>query len=190
MNTIQTILAALATGAAETAGGDADPALARAYADLKSLVLRQFGDNARAARALEDYAEDAETYERPLAKALIEAKADQNEAILAAARSLLQMEAPRAFDVVREIGEREVVRTSDRFTRRAEGVAELKAQAESESRQRMEQYWDAEFKRRAEVAERRAKQQKQERQMLIGVAIVAAAILVTFIAIMIITSAR
>ncbi len=184
MDPVQVILAALNAGRSAS-----DPAAARAYSELKVLILNTFADNARAIRALEDYGEDPETYERPLAKALREAGADQSGELLAAAGRLLQRDDPQHFDVLRQIAERETIRTSDRFTRMAEGVPGLKAQAEAASRERMEQYWSEEFKRSRELAERQARQQQQERRMLIGVVTIAIIIVLVFIAIAIISRA-
>jgi len=188
MNPIQLILAALRAGATESASGNADPTITRAYSELKALVLSRFNDNARALRALEDYAEDPETYERPLAKALLDAKAGESEDILSAAGRLLQIEQPQEFDVLRQIAAREEIRTSDRFTRMAQGKAEMKAQEEATSRQRMDQYWDEEFKRREALAERQVKQKRLERRLLIGVVTIAIVIIIAFIAIMVIAS--
>ena len=184
MDPIQVILAALNAGR-----NAADPAVARAHTELKVLILNTFADNARALRALEDYSEDPETYERPLAKALREAGADKSGELLAAAGRLLQLGDPQHFDVLRQIAEREKMRTGDRFTRMAERVPALKAEAEAASRQRMEQYWDEEFKRRQEVAERQARQQAHERRMLIGVVAIAIIIILVFIAIAIFSRA-
>lgn len=188
MDSIQIILAALRTGASESARGN--PEMARSFDELKTLVMSQFGGSAKAARALEDFAGDPETYERPLAKALSEAGADRSDDILAAARRLLQIEQPPDFDVLRQIGAREEIRTGDRFTRMAENVSELKAQQEAASRERMEQYWEAEHRRRAEIAERQARQKQQERRMLIGVLILAVVIVAVFIAILIVTAGQ
>ncbi len=188
MDSIQIILAALRAGASESARGN--PEMARSCDELKTLVTSQFGGNTKAARALEDFAGDPETYERPLAKALSETGADRSDGILAAARRLLQIDQPPDFDVLRQIGAREEIRTSDRFTRMAESVSDLKAQQEAASRQRMEQYWEAEYRRRAEIAERQARQKRQERQLLIGVLILAVVIVAVFIAILIATASR
>ncbi|HLF26740.1 MAG TPA: hypothetical protein VJG32_10410 [Anaerolineae bacterium] len=185
MDYIQIILAALATGAMESAKR---PEVARAYDELRARVLQQFGDNARAVRALEDHAEDPEVYERPLAKALTETGADQREEIRNAAERLMQLAGAQAFDVLKEIGAREAIRTGDRFTRMAQNVPELKAQAEAASHERMEQYWQAEFERRAALAERQAKQMRRERQVLIGAVLLAVLIIAVFLAITLITA--
>jgi hypothetical protein len=188
MDSIQIILAALRTGVDESARGN--PEIARSFDELKALVVSHFGDNAKAVRALEDFAGDPETYERPLAKALSESGADRSDDVLAAARRLLQIDLPPDFDVLRQIGAREEIRTGDRFTRMAESVSGLKAQQEATSRQRMEEYWEAEYRRRAEVAERLTRQKRQERQLLIGVLILAVVIVAVFIAISIATAGR
>jgi len=189
MEPVQAILAALELGAAATSEVDAaHPATARAYAELKTLLLDAFGEDARARRALEDHAEDPDTYQRPLMKALIETGAAGDTDVIAAADRLLQLKQPAEFDVLRQIMEREDMRTSDRFTRMAQGVSDLKMQEEAASHQRMDRYWEAEFKRRETIAEQQARQKRQERRMLIGVVLIATIIVVVFIVLIVVSA--
>jgi hypothetical protein len=189
MEPVQAILAALELGAAATSAvDDAHPATARAYAELKTLILSAFGENARARRALEDHAEDPDTYQRPLAKALIETGAARDADVLASADRLLQLKQPAEFDVLRQIAEREEARTGDRFTRMARGVGELKTLEETASRRRMDRYWEEEFERRETLAERRTRQKRQERRMLIGVVLIGAIIVVVFLVLIIVSA--
>ncbi|HEY4689681.1 MAG TPA: hypothetical protein VIK33_10245 [Anaerolineae bacterium] len=183
MDPIQIILSALQVGSRSQA-----PSISQVYAELKVLVLNAFGENVRARRAFEDFLEDPDTYERPLAKALTETGADKNEAILRTAGRLLQHESPGEFDVLQQIAEREKNRTGDRFTRQAQSIAGVKAQEEAASRQRMEQYWEAETQRRAEIAERQARTLAQQRRMLIGVIAIGVVVVIVFIAVMIVAS--
>ena len=176
MDKIQIILAALVAGRANVE-------LANAYADLVGRVRRAFGDNPKALRALEDYAEDPDTYERPLAKALVDARVDQNAEIVAAAQALLQTGQPQPGNVLGEIGARERIRTSDRFTRRAEGIADVKAQDAAAAQQRMDRLWEQERERQAQIAARQATQKQQERQLIINVLIVAGVIFVILVAV-------
>lgn len=184
MDKIRIILAALAAGSAKSAGR-ASAERAHAYADLADQVRRAFGDNPKAVRALEDYAEDPDTYERPLAKALIDARIDRNDEIVAAAQALLQIDRPQPGSVLEEVAARERIRTSDRFTRRAESIVDVKAQDTAASQQRLERLWEQERERQADIAARQAKQKQQERQLITNVLIVAGVIflILVFVAI-------
>jgi len=183
MDSVQTILTALKAGS-----GGADPEMSRAHDELCALVRNAFADNSRALRALEDFLDDPETYERPLAKALSETGVDKNPDIGAAAARVLQLQPWRLKDLVDRIVEREQIRTGDRFTRMAEGISDLKAQEETASHQRMERFWEEEHRRREAIAERQARLWKQQRQMVIGVAAIGIVILVVFIVILIVTA--
>ncbi len=188
MEPVQAIVTALELGAAATDVANAHPATARAYAELKNLILAAFGEDARARRALEDHAEDPDTYQRPLVKALMETGAARNADVIAAADRLLQIRQPQGFDVLRQIAAREEARTGDRFTRMAQGVSDLKTQEEAASRQRMDRYWDQEFKRRETIAAQQARQKQQERRMLIGVIAIAAIIVVVFLVLVVVSA--
>ncbi len=175
MDNIRIILAALAAGATQSAGG--------ASADLGDRVRRAFGDSPKALRALEDYLEDPDTYERPLAKALVDARIDQNDEIIAAAQAALQIDQPQPGSVLDTVAARERIRTSDRFTRRAEGIADVKAEDAAASQQRMGRLWEQERQRQAALAERQARKEQRERQLLINVLIVAGVIFVILVVI-------
>ncbi len=85
------IVTALATGAAKGVGEGASTAVADAYRGLKAMVARRFGANAPAEVVLAQYESDSRTWQLPLAKLLVEAGADRDEQILAAARWLLEL---------------------------------------------------------------------------------------------------
>ena len=91
MEPVALILGALAGGTASGVGQTATKAVQDAYEALKSAILRRFGDRPRGVQALEDHAEDAETYEKPLAKQLRESGADTDPQIIAAAKELLRL---------------------------------------------------------------------------------------------------
>lgn len=183
MDSNQIVLMALVAGR-----NTSDPQVEKAFAALKNRLLRAFGDNPKARRALDDFCDDPATYERPLAKALLETGAGQDDDVQDLAAQLLQRDDTQPPDILRQIAERESVRTGDRFTRRAHSIAGLKAQEEAASRQRMDRYWDEEFERRDVLAAQKAKQQQQERRMLIGVLSIAAVIVIVFLVIIVVTS--
>ncbi|MDJ1180578.1 hypothetical protein PJF56_17090 [Roseofilum sp. BLCC_M91] len=85
MEPLSLIMAALVAGAAKAAG-DAAP---DAYQGLKALIKRKFGGEPKAEMVLEEHESDPETYEAPLKKKLLEAGADRDQEILAAAQKLL-----------------------------------------------------------------------------------------------------
>jgi len=176
------ILTALEVGA-----GGREPAVAQAFDELAAKLADAFAGNARARSALDGFLDDPETYQRPLAKALAETGVAKDEAVLDAAYRLLQVETPPEPGVLDQIAERERIRTSDRFTRRAQDIAGLKAHEAATSRQRMEAYWEQELQRRAAVAERKARQQRQELRMVIGLAVIAVLILAITIIVVIVT---
>jgi len=182
MDSVQTILTALQAGS-----GAADPELSRAHDELCTLVRLACAGNSRALRALEDFLDDPGTYERPLAKALSDTGADKNPDVDAAATRVMELLAPRRNDLVDRIMERERFRADDRFTRMAEGIADLKAQEEAASRQRMEGFWEDETRRREAIAERQARLWRQQRQMLIGVAAIGIVVIVVFIVVLLAT---
>lgn len=183
MDSVETILAALQAGP-----GAAGSELSLARDELRALLRNAFADNNRALRALEDYLDDPETYERPLAKALSETGVDKNPDIGAAVARVLQLQPSQRKDLVDRIVEREQIRTGDRFTRMAEGISDIKAQEETASQQRMERFWEEEHRRREAIAERQARLWQQQRQMVIGVAAIGIVILVVFIVILIATA--
>jgi len=85
MEPLALIMAALVAGAAKAAG-DAAP---DAYQGLKALIKRKFAGEPKAEMVLEEHESDPETYKAPLQKKLLEAGADRDREILAAAQKLL-----------------------------------------------------------------------------------------------------
>jgi len=83
------ILTALASGAAAVAKDTGGAAVKDTYNGLKSLIKKKFGGNAMAEGTLDQHAEDAETWEKPLQKALASEGADSDNAILEAAQKLM-----------------------------------------------------------------------------------------------------
>jgi hypothetical protein len=94
MDPITLILAALAAGAVSGAKDVASEAVSDAYGALKSLVRRKLQGNPAQEMALEQHAEDPDTWNAPLKKALTDSGADQDEAILAQAKALLEQIPP------------------------------------------------------------------------------------------------
>ncbi len=94
MEPISLILTALATGAAAGAVGVGKDAIQDAYQGLKTLLQHRFAGQEKAERALEDYVEDPDTYEKPLAKQLQETGAAEDEAIIRAAQELMAVAKP------------------------------------------------------------------------------------------------
>jgi hypothetical protein len=87
---ITLIVAALAAGAASGMGDTASQAIKDAYAGLKALIKRRFAGNAKAEETLADHEADPETYEKPLAKQLEAAGAQDDQEILQKAEELLR----------------------------------------------------------------------------------------------------
>jgi len=90
--------------------------------------------------------------------------------------------------IVGQIVQREEMRSEDRFTRMARGVAEQKAADAAASHARSSQWWEQERERQAIVAERLQKQRTRERQMLIMFGIGALVILAIFVVIALINA--
>ncbi len=95
MEPVSIIMAALAAGAAAGATEVASQAVKDAYEGLKALVLQRLEGKPAAETALAEYEQDAETWEKPLQKSLVEAGADQEPEIVAAAQQVLQLVQPQ-----------------------------------------------------------------------------------------------
>lgn len=94
MEPVTLILTALATGAAAGATVVGQNAIKDAYNGLKTLIQKRFSGQERAERALDDYTEDPETYEKPLAKQLQETGAVEDENIIKAAQQVMAVAEP------------------------------------------------------------------------------------------------
>ncbi len=66
-----------------------------AYAGLKALVKKRFEKKPQAEVALTEYEKDADTWEKPLQKLLVETGADQDEAIVRQAQQVLKLVNPQ-----------------------------------------------------------------------------------------------
>jgi len=94
--------------------------------------------------------------------------------------------APPPINVVDNIFERANLQKMDRFTQRAEGVADLKAKEEADSQQRMQKMWDEDRKRQeilaAQLTERKRQEQQLMRIILAVLAVIGLALLIILIA--------
>ncbi len=88
------------------------------------------------------------------------------------------------FDTIGHIAAREELRFVDRFSYRAEGVADLKATEHAQSQQRMDGWWEQEHQRRAALAAQQRVQKRQELRLIYiaGTLIIIAIIVVVVIA--------
>jgi hypothetical protein len=98
MDPITLIVAALATGASAGAidalTDDVKGSVKAAYGRLRDLVVRRLQGNASGEVILAEHEADPETYEAPLAKKLAEAGADNDAALVSAAKALLELVDP------------------------------------------------------------------------------------------------
>jgi hypothetical protein len=85
------IVAALAAGVSAGMSDTASQAIKDAYAALKGLIRMRFAGNAKAEETLADYEADPDIYEKPLAKQLKAAGADEDAEIVQAAEQLLRL---------------------------------------------------------------------------------------------------
>jgi uncharacterized Zn finger protein (UPF0148 family) len=94
--------------------------------------------------------------------------------------------APPPPNVVDHIMARAELQRIDRFTRRATGMADLKASEAAASQQRMQKFWDEDRQRQemlaAQLAERRRQEQKMMRIILAVLAVIGLALLIILIA--------
>jgi len=90
MDPISVVLAALAAGATAAAQDTASQAVKDTYAGLKSLIRERFADKPHAEMALAAYEKDTDIWEKPLQQSLVEARVDQDEAIVQQAQQVLQ----------------------------------------------------------------------------------------------------
>ena len=86
---------ALVTGAAASAQDTASQAIKDAYAGLKALVLRRFANKPTAQVILEEHGTDPQTYEKPLKKQLLEAHAEADAELVAAAERVMTLVQPQ-----------------------------------------------------------------------------------------------
>jgi hypothetical protein len=95
IDTVSIIEAALVAGAAASAKDTTSQAVKDAYTGLKTLLIRLFAENPHAQVILDEHKTDPETYEKLLKKLLIEAHADQDADLLAAAEHVMTLVQPQ-----------------------------------------------------------------------------------------------
>ncbi len=95
MDPVSMVLAALAAGATAAAQDTASQAVKDAYAGLKALVKKRFEKKPQAEMALAEYEKDTDTWQKPLQKSLVEAGADQDEALVRQAQQVLKLVNPQ-----------------------------------------------------------------------------------------------
>lgn len=91
MDPITMIITALGAGAVAGAQGAATDAVKDAYAGLKSLVQRRFHGRASGQAALIKYEDKPEAWRGALEAELVDAHADQDDALLVAAQQLMAL---------------------------------------------------------------------------------------------------
>ena len=95
MDPVSMVLAALAAGATAAVQDTTSQAVKDAYAALKALVKKRFEKKPQAEMALAEYEKDADTWQKPLQKSLVETGADQDEAIVRQAQQVLKLINPQ-----------------------------------------------------------------------------------------------
>jgi hypothetical protein len=95
MDPLILILSALTAGAVTAAQTVAGDAIMDAYAELKSLLQQKFMGKQSAEVALDEHETDPTTWEVPLKKALMQAQADHDEAIIEAAQKVMTLVNPQ-----------------------------------------------------------------------------------------------
>jgi DNA-directed RNA polymerase subunit M/transcription elongation factor TFIIS len=96
--------------------------------------------------------------------------------------------APPPPNVVDNIMERHQLQRIDRFTRRAVGMADLKASEAAASQQRMQKFWDEDRQRQNKLAAQLGERQRQERQLLTRIIIAAIVLVVIMVVILVVTA--
>lgn len=93
------------------------------------------------------------------------------------------------FDTLGHIAAREQLRFDDRFTRRAQEVADVKALDQVQSEERLQDMWTIEQQRQAALAAQHVLQRRQERRLL-SIALIVLLIAVIAVIVVVILSAR
>ena len=91
MEPVTLIVGALAAGALKGAGETSSSAVGDAYAALKAALAARFAKHQVPAGVLDEYEEDPDTYEKPLAKRVRQAAAGQDPRIVELAQTLMQL---------------------------------------------------------------------------------------------------
>jgi hypothetical protein len=91
MEPISLILGALAAGAVAGAQATASEAVKDSYQGLRTLIQRKLADKPSAEIVLAKHEEKPEVWQEPLKAELIEAAADQDQAIINAAEKLMAL---------------------------------------------------------------------------------------------------
>jgi Flp pilus assembly protein TadB len=94
----------------------------------------------------------------------------------------------QAFDTIGHIAAREELRHTDRFSRKAEEISGVKADTQSQSKQRMDQMWAVEQQRRATLAQKQHVQRQQEMRLMY-VALILLALAVVAVVVIALSSA-
>lgn len=95
MDPLTLILGALAAGASAALQETVGQAVKDAYAGLKALIVRRFGDKPPAKTALDEYEKQPEVWKKPLEQALQDSGANQDEKIIAAAQQVMTLVDPK-----------------------------------------------------------------------------------------------
>jgi hypothetical protein len=85
------IVGALAAGALRGAGETASTVVSDVYVALKTAVTARFAEKGVPAEVLAEHEDDPETYERPLAKGIRQARAEQDPRIVLLAQELMRL---------------------------------------------------------------------------------------------------
>ena len=91
MDPVSLILGALASGVAHGTTESATEAVKDAYRSLKDQLSRRFKGRRSAEIALAEHADDPETWQAPLAKALAETGASTDQTVIEAAQRLMAL---------------------------------------------------------------------------------------------------